>query len=70
MMMSCAIGKFVFEEGTILSHAKLIRDSLMGQILSPEPGTPRIHSEQNCYDYVRNECGQQLAATRFVVALS
>lgn len=69
MLMTCRIGRLVFAEGTELSHARLVRDTLLGQVLNPQPGTARIHSEQNCYDFIKNECGNVLAAVKFIIQL-
>lgn len=69
MIMTCGIGRLIFDDDTELIHAQLVRDTLLGQILNPQPGTARIHSEQNCYDFIRNECGNILAAVKFIIQL-
>lgn len=69
MIMTCGIGRLIFDDDTELIHAQLVRDTLLGQILNPQPGTARIHSEQNCYDFIRNECGNVLAAVKFIIQL-
>lgn len=42
MTLTSKIGKFEFSDEITLSMAKLIRDTVMGQILSPPEGTPRL----------------------------
>lgn len=69
MIFTCRIGRLTFSEGTDLVLAKRVRDNLLGQILNPEPGSVRIRTETNCYDYIRNECGNLLAAIKFEIEL-
>ena len=35
------IGKFEFDAGTIMSHAKLVRDTIMGQVMDGQRIIPR-----------------------------
>ncbi len=35
------IGKFEFDAGTIMSHAKLVRDTIMGAVMTGERIIPR-----------------------------
>lgn len=69
MILTCRIGRLEFSEDTNIIYAKLIRDNLLGQILNPEPGTKKLRSVTNCYDYIRNECGNILAAIKFTIEL-
>jgi hypothetical protein len=40
--LTSKVGRFVFKPDVILSHAKLIRDTVMAQILNPKPGLPSL----------------------------
>lgn len=51
MTLTCKIGKFVFEENTPLSKAKLIRDTVMGHYLKPDPMRKPIRSEEDCMEF-------------------
>lgn len=48
MTLRCKIGDIVFDEAISLSMAKLIRDTVMGQMLNPKKGDLRkLRSEQD-----------------------
>lgn len=54
------MGNFTFDKDILLSKAKLIRDSVVGQFFNPKPNEPRIRNEQDAHDYVRNHLGRDL----------
>lgn len=59
------IGKFVFHKSTRMAHAKLIRDSVMGQILNPKSNEPRLRNSRDIYDYARDRLGHVLSRISF-----
>lgn len=69
MIHTCRIGRLTFSEGTDIVLEKRIKDNLLGQILNPEPGTKKLRTATNCYDYIRTECGNLLAAIKFEIQL-
>lgn len=68
--MSSKVGTFFFEDGVPYSHARLIRDSVLGQILSPEPGMPKLKTEQDCKKFVRDHCPAVFSDAKFSVRLA
>lgn len=46
MTLTCKIGKFEFSDECALSTAKLIRDTVMGQILNPPEGSPKLPRDE------------------------
>jgi hypothetical protein len=54
LIMTCKIGKFIFEEGIVLSQAKLVRDAIMNQMLNPQPRTMRITNEEDAHTFIRS----------------
>lgn len=46
MTLTCKIGKFEFSDDCVLSTAKLIRDTVMGQILNPPEGSQRLKRDE------------------------
>lgn len=66
--LTCKIGRFQFPSTTILSHAKLIRDAVMGQILNPNPQIKSIECEKDVHTYV-NRLDDVLNGVRFTVEL-
>lgn len=66
----CPVGKFVFQRHVPLIHAKLIRDSVMGQILNPKSNEPRLRNSQDIYDYARDRLGHTLARISFTYSVT
>lgn len=46
MTLTCKIGKLEFSDDCALSTAKLIRDTVMGQMLNPPEGTPKLRRDE------------------------
>lgn len=65
LVLTSKLGTFVFDKNTILSKAKLIRDSITGQFFTPRPGEPRITTELSAQDYARNHLGQNICDIPF-----
>lgn len=59
------VGHFVFHRSVILSHAKLIRDAVMGQILNPKPNLPRLRNSEDIYSFVQEHLGRTLEGVSF-----
>jgi hypothetical protein len=53
--VTCKMGTFIFKnDGTIsLQTMKRIRDSVMGQRYTPAPGTKRLRTVGDVYEFVR-----------------
>lgn len=51
MTLTCKIGKFVFGDNTKLSTAKLIRDTVQGQVLIPKDGR-KLKTAEDCENFV------------------
>lgn len=64
------VGKFGFSKQVPLSHAKLIRDAVMGQILNPKSNEPRLRNSQDIYDYARDRLGHALARVSFTYSVT
>lgn len=52
LTFTCGLGAFTFGSNVKLSHAKLLRDTVMGQFYSPKIGSQKIKDERDVYDYV------------------
>lgn len=52
MTFTTLIGHFVFSEKADLAKAKLIRDTVVGQILNPKDGR-MLKSGQNVLEYIQ-----------------
>jgi hypothetical protein len=64
--LTCTVGRFTFDTDVIISRTKLIRDSVMGQILTPRPGEPHLITAQDVYAYIRDgSCGRTLENVPF-----
>ena len=46
MTLTCKIGKLEFLDACPLSKAKLIRDTVMGQMLNPPAGSQRLKRDE------------------------
>lgn len=53
IIMTSAIGKFKFEDNVLLSSAKLVRDSIVGQMLAPKQRSMRVETEEDAYAFIR-----------------
>lgn len=53
--LTSRIGSFVFDQGTPLNKAKRLRDEVMGQFFKPAPGLPRIKTDQDIYQFVKEQ---------------
>lgn len=59
------LGVFTFDDDLSPTIAELVACTVMGQYFNPKPGEPDLHSEQSCYDFIRERCGNVLAAVGF-----
>ena len=66
--LSCKVGKFQFAASTHLSHAKLIRDTIMGQLLVPKPGAKVIRNDADAMTVAR-ATDDVLKTVEFTVSL-
>ena len=69
MTFTCGMGTFVFEDDAPLSIAKLIRNMVMGQWFAPKPGEKKLHSEQDCYDFIASQASARIQEVPFTVIL-
>lgn len=59
------LGVFTFDDDLSPTLAELVACTVMGQYLNPKPGEPDLHSEQSCYDFIRERCGNVLSGIGF-----
>lgn len=64
MTLTCKLGRFTLSKKVPLSHAKLLRDSVMGQFFNPQGGH-RIVDEASAQDYAYEHLGRDLAKIPF-----
>jgi hypothetical protein len=57
------VGRFIFFKETPLSHAKLIRDAVMNQVL--QPNYKKIKTGADAVNYIRNNCAGSYSDTVF-----
>jgi hypothetical protein len=56
--LTSRFGQFTFDKTVILSHAKLIRDTVTGQFFHPKDGEPKMRTVEEALMYVANYCGK------------
>lgn len=61
------IGDFIFASGTPLSHAKLVRNTVQGQILDPKPGSPKLVESAQIRRWIRDQFAKSMGNIKFVV---
>lgn len=59
------LGVFTFDDDLSPTLAELVACTVMGQYFNPKPGEPNLHSEQSCYDFIRERCGNVLCGIGF-----
>ena len=64
------IGQFTFAPDTLLIHAQLVRDTVVGQWLDPKPNTPRLKKLDDVYQFIRNHDSAVLAKIQFTLVLN
>ena len=64
------LGIFSFDDDLSETLALLVASTVMGQYLNPKPGEPELHSEQSCYDFIRERCGNVLSAVGFELQIN
>ena len=57
IVMDCKVGRFLFNPVTRLSHAKLVRDTVMGQMLNPVPGFKKVKTDQDARELIQSCTG-------------
>lgn len=62
--LTSSIGDFVFVSGTRTSHAKLIRDTVMGEVNNPESRVKLTNGTQ-AREYFKNKFPQTLGLVKF-----
>ncbi len=68
--LTSPIGKFIFGEDTSPSHAKLIRDTIVGQWLNPKIRTNHLHSVEDAMMFMRQHPSHTIANIWFDLILS
>lgn len=53
MTLTSKVGKFIFDDEMPISKAKLIRDTVMGQILNPQDGR-KIKTDDQAFNFARD----------------
>lgn len=67
--LTSAIGDFIFVKNTQLSHAKLVRDTVQGQILNPKPGETKLKSSYQIRQWIWDNFSKSMDNIQFVVKL-
>lgn len=70
VIMSSKVGRFIFYPDVILSHAKLIRDAVTGQICNPNPNEMRIRMSSDAPKYVHSFCDGSHKHTPFTFVMN
>lgn len=68
MILTSAIGKFTFDDKTVLSHAKLVRDTVVGQMLNPKQDCRRVKDDVDACELIL-DFGGVLAQVPFELEL-
>ena len=64
------LGIFSFDDDLSPTLMTLVASTVMGQYLNPKPGEPDLHSEQSCYDFIRERCGNVLSQIGFELVIN
>lgn len=65
LILTSKLGTFYFNRNTILSKAKLIRDSITGQFFHPRPNEPKVVDEKTAQFYALHQLDRNLAEIQF-----
>ena len=65
MILTSKLGRFEFDDTVLLSHAKLIRDTVMGQWFSPRPGSKTLHTVDEALEFMRQHPTNLIAGITF-----
>lgn len=68
LILSSRVGTFYFYPDARMSHAKLVRDAVMGQILNPDPEYRMIKVPADAYLFVKTLRGS-IKETPFVLSM-
>lgn len=65
--LTSKVGTFIFSKKTPLSVAKLVRDTVMGEVLGVQSpnGHSKIHSEADAQEFIKNAQSHILANVKF-----
>lgn len=66
---SSPLGNFFFDDMTLPSRAKLIRDTVVGQAFNPKPGHPRILDAKSAYEFIEDHPASVLAGIHFTLEM-
>lgn len=70
MILTSSLGRFEFDDHTLLAHAKLIRDSVVGQWFNPKPGNQRLHTLTDIEEFVRAHSSTIIAGIKFAFSFN
>lgn len=56
LILASKAGTFYFFRDAILSHAKLIRDAVTGEVLNPKRSRKKIRNSADAVEYILSEC--------------
>lgn len=68
--LTSKMGSFIFNDPVILSHAKLIRDSITGQFFSPAPNEPKIGTADEAKRYAKHHIEGKISEIPFEVVIN
>lgn len=69
-VLTSAVGKFTFSKEVVLSHAKLIRDSVTAQRLKPQPGLMLIRSAHEATTFMLEHVAGPASRVNFDVVFT
>lgn len=64
-ILRCKVGTFTFDKAETLSLCKLVRDTVMGQILVPKENNPRVFNQETARSLIRASESAVLAQVGF-----
>lgn len=70
VLMTCKIGRFTFDRSTSLSIRKLVRDTVMGQMLNPKQREMTVETADDAYSFIRASDSQLIAGVDFELELT
>lgn len=70
MIFNSPIGKFEFHDDVLLSHAKLVRDTVVGQWLNPKPGAKRLKTLKDVHEFMASHSSNLLTKLEFDLSLA
>jgi len=65
LILNSKAGTFYFFRDALMSHAKLIRDAITGEIMNPKRSHKKIRNSADAVQYIVSECAGTFAKVPF-----